>query len=641
MIHRIVRKSPHLTYPFHLMHEIRYISGSFSLLCATLFASVCVPAWAKTGHVTKPTTAKVVSVKNQKVLAGKNNPVKNQKNQDADISRATARQNKRKDADKKTTTPVQLARMDKSGKPNPAKHHARLAKNDTRPAKSGSIARNEKFTDSVKQSAGKADKHENSEKGLSVRDLQKQIATLQTSGKKRLLTKAQKQQLTQLMAQLHHAENTAKHEKMVQARMQRPAVAKPGKQQEDTSGTRQQYLQALIREAQSKGSSQISEPVTITTTGIQQERADLQIVRHENSSDAPPVTAPAATSAIAPPSPMIKEEEPAVRSLASVTDRQSIAPKPAVAFATTTTTTESPSAVRRIETAPSPIVRVSIPQRDGLGQIRGLSEDRAGFGPELHSNVAFVMDQNTGQVLVNKNGHNISPIASITKLMTAVITMDANLPMDEMITITEEDVDRLKGSRSRLAVGTTLSRQELLHLALMSSENRAAHALGRSYPGGLSEAIRAMNMRALMLGMRETRYVEPTGLSSANRSSAHDLALLVKAAYRYPLIRNYTTYPGAEFPVQGQMMRFNNTNRLIHSPDWNIGLQKTGYISEAGRCVVMQSNISGRNVIIVLLDSAGTSRRVEDAEAIRYWVQQDTRPAPARDGSSIVARGMY
>ena len=225
--------------------------------------------------------------------------------------------------------------------------------------------------------------------------------------------------------------------------------------------------------------------------------------------------------------------------------------------------------------------------------------------------------------------------------MTAVITMDANLPMDEMITITEEDVDRLKGSRSRLAVGTTLSRQELLHLALMSSENRAAHALGRSYPGGLSEAIRAMNMRALMLGMRETRYVEPTGLSSANRSSAHDLALLVKAAYRYPLIRNYTTYPGAEFPVQGQMMRFNNTNRLIHSADWNIGLQKTGYISEAGRCVVMQSNISGRNVIIVLLDSAGTSRRVEDAEAIRYWVQQDTRPAPARDGSSIVARGMY
>ena len=186
MIHRIVRKSPHLTYPFHLMHEIRYISGSFSLLCATLFASVCVPAWAKTGHVTKPTTAKVVSVKNQKVLAGKNNPVKNQKNQDADISRPIARQNKGKAADKKTATPVQLARMDKNDKPNPAKHHTRLARSDTRPARSGLIARNEKFTDSVKQSAGKANKHDSSEKGLSVRDLQKQIATLQTSSKKRL-----------------------------------------------------------------------------------------------------------------------------------------------------------------------------------------------------------------------------------------------------------------------------------------------------------------------------------------------------------------------------------------------------------------------------------------------------------------------
>ena len=248
------------------------------------------------------------------------------------------------------------------------------------------------------------------------------------------------------------------------------------------------------------------------------------------------------------------------------------------------------------------------------------------------------MDQKTGQVLVNKNGHFVSPVASITKLMTAVITMDANLPMDEMITITDEDVDRLKGSRSRLAVGTTMSRQELLHLALMSSENRAAHALGRTYPGGLGEAIRAMNRRALMLGMRDTRYVEPTGLSSANQSSAHDLALLVKAAYRYPLIRNYTTYPGAEFAVQGQMMRFNNTNRLIHSPEWNIGLQKTGYISEAGRCVVMQSNIGGRNVIIVLLDSAGTNRRAQDAEAIRYWVQQGGSNRLDRDGSSIIAQ---
>lgn len=278
-----------------------------------------------------------------------------------------------------------------------------------------------------------------------------------------------------------------------------------------------------------------------------------------------------------------------------------------------------------------------MPQRNSLGQIQGLSQNRGNFGPDVHSSVAFAMDQKTGQILVNKNGHFVSPIASITKLMTAVITMDANLPMDEMITITDEDVDRLKGTRSRLAVGTRLSRQELLHLSLMSSENRAAHALGRTYPGGLREAIRAMNQRALMLGMRETRYVEPTGLSSSNQSSAHDLALLVKAAYRYPLIRNYTTYPGAEFAVQGQTMRFNNTNRLIHSPEWNIGLQKTGFISEAGRCVVMQSNINGRNVIIVLLDSSATNLRAQDAESIRYWVQQNGN-RPGRDGSSIIAQ---
>ncbi|MDO5654173.1 MAG: serine hydrolase [Brachymonas sp.] len=279
------------------------------------------------------------------------------------------------------------------------------------------------------------------------------------------------------------------------------------------------------------------------------------------------------------------------------------------------------------------MVRVSIPARNPFTG----GDSRLGVAPELHSSVAFVMDQNTGQVLLNKNGSFVSPIASITKLMTALITMDANLPMDEMITITEEDVDRVKRSSSRLAVGTTLSRQDMLQLALMSSENRAAHALGRTYPGGLEAAIRAMNNRALMLGMRETRYVEPTGLSSSNQSSARDLALLVRAAYRYPLVRNYTTYPGAEFPVAGRMQRYNNTNRLIHSADWDIGLQKTGYISEAGRCVVMQSNISGRNVIIVLLDSAGTNRRVEDAESIRYWVRSGGAPSQP-GGGRVVAQ---
>ena len=292
----------------------------------------------------------------------------------------------------------------------------------------------------------------------------------------------------------------------------------------------------------------------------------------------------------------------------------------------------------RVQPEQSHFVRVSVPQRDTLGSIGGLGNDSMMSPSGLHSSVAFVMDQQTGEVLLNKNGRMVSSIASITKLMTAVVIMDANLSMDERITITYDDVDRLKGSSSRLAVGTTLTRQELLHLTLMSSENRAAHALGRTYPGGMSEFVRTMNMRAMMLGMNDTRYVEPTGLNSANRSSARDLALLTKVAYSYPLIRNYTTYPGSEFAVNGRMTRFNNTNRLVHSVNWDIGLQKTGYISEAGRCVVMQSNINGRNVLIVLMDSSSSNKRVEDAEAIRNFVEAKSRGSRGF-GSTIASRG--
>ena len=292
----------------------------------------------------------------------------------------------------------------------------------------------------------------------------------------------------------------------------------------------------------------------------------------------------------------------------------------------------------RVQPEQSHFVRVSVPQRDTLGSIGGLGNDSMMSPSGLHSSVAFVMDQQTGEVLLNKNGRMVSSIASITKLMTAVVIMDANLSMDERITITYDDVDRLKGSSSRLAVGTTLTRQELLHLTLMSSENRAAHALGRTYPGGMSEFVRTMNMRAMMLGMNDTRYVEPTGLNSANRSSARDLALLTKVAYSYPLIRNYTTYPGSEFAVNGRMTRFNNTNRLVHSVNWDIGLQKTGYISEAGRCVVMQSNINGRNVLIVLMDSSSSNKRVEDAEAIRNYVEAKSRGSRGF-GSTVASRG--
>lgn len=344
----------------------------------------------------------------------------------------------------------------------------------------------------------------------------------------------------------------------------------------------------------------------------------------------PNPSSPVAASLIAPEAPVRTAAAPAPVARSYVA--QSNSPVANSLIATPATPVRMAAApVQRPE-----IVRVSVPANDSLGQIRGMST--AGSPLALNSAVAFVMDQNSGDVLLNKNGGQVSPIASITKLMTAVVTMDASLPMDERITITYDDVDRLKGSSSRLSVGSTFTRQELLHLALMSSENRAAHALGRTYPGGMPAFVRAMNMRATMLGMRDTNYVEPTGLNSGNQSSARDLALLARAAYRYPLIRSYTTHPGAEFDVAGQTRRFNNTNRLVHSSDWNIGLQKTGYISEAGRCVVMQSNIDGRNVIIVLLDSNNSSLRVRDAESIRYWVQNNLGRGGNRSYGGVVAR---
>lgn len=252
---------------------------------------------------------------------------------------------------------------------------------------------------------------------------------------------------------------------------------------------------------------------------------------------------------------------------------------------------------------------------------------------ELSASVAYVLDQDTHEVLLSRNESAVLPIASITKLMTGLLIADANLPMDEFITITDDDVDTVKGSSSRLPVGTTLTRGELLHLALMSSENRAAHALGRTYPGGLRSFVSLMNARALMLGMHNTRYVEPTGLSSANRSSARDLAMLVAEAARYPLLRTLTTWPDHEVAVGGRVLQYGNTNRLVHSPDWNIALQKTGYISEAGRCVVMLTRMAGRQLVMVLLDAPNTRSRLVDAERVRQWVEEE-RPA-----STVAGRG--
>jgi D-alanyl-D-alanine endopeptidase (penicillin-binding protein 7) len=240
---------------------------------------------------------------------------------------------------------------------------------------------------------------------------------------------------------------------------------------------------------------------------------------------------------------------------------------------------------------------------------------------DLKSSVAYVIDQDTHEVLLSKNDQAVLPIASITKLMTGLIISEAKLPMDESITITQDDVDTEKGSSSRLRVGATLTRGELLHLALMASENRAAHALGRTYPGGLSTFVGLMNSKAAQLGMRDTRYVEPTGLSSQNQSSAKDLATLVGNAYHDSTVRELSTSPSHKVEVGNRTLQYNTTNRLVKNPNWEIGLQKTGYISEAGQCLVMQAKVSGRKLIMVFLDSAGKLSRIADAERVRKWVE--------------------
>ncbi len=270
----------------------------------------------------------------------------------------------------------------------------------------------------------------------------------------------------------------------------------------------------------------------------------------------------------------------------------------------------------------TPVVRVAAPARLSMGEQMGLRS--IGDRLDLNSSVALVIDQETNEVLFSKNDAAVLPIASLTKLMTGLVIADANLDMNELITITQDDVDTYKGSSSRLAVGSTLSRGEMMHLALMSSENRAANALGRTYPGGLSEFVRLMNNKAMQLGMADTRYVEPTGLSSLNQSSARDLATLVSVAYERPILRSLSTSPGHEVDLGRRTLHYNNSNRLIKNPDWDIGLQKTGYISEAGRCLVMQAKVAGRQLIMVFLDSTGKLSRLQDAERVRRWVEVQT-----------------
>ena len=262
---------------------------------------------------------------------------------------------------------------------------------------------------------------------------------------------------------------------------------------------------------------------------------------------------------------------------------------------------------------------LATPAARSAGDVAGLNLTRDPLA--LASNVALVLDQSSSEVLFEKNANVALPIASITKLMTGLVVVQAQQDMDEMLTVTDEDVDHEKHTSSRLRVGARMTRGDLLHIALMSSENRAASALGRNYPGGISAFVAAMNAKARQLGMNDTHYVDSSGLSSRNVASARDLAKLAIVAHQEPLLREYSTDPKYEVDAGGRIMHYSNTNHLVASPDWEIGLQKTGFINEAGRCLVMQAMIQGRAVIMVFLDSKGKQSRTADAGRMRRWLE--------------------
>jgi serine-type D-Ala-D-Ala endopeptidase (penicillin-binding protein 7) len=241
--------------------------------------------------------------------------------------------------------------------------------------------------------------------------------------------------------------------------------------------------------------------------------------------------------------------------------------------------------------------------------------------PKLKSTSVLIIDQNDSSVLYSRHSDVAMPIASITKLMTALVVLDAKQPLDESIQVTDADRDLSKGAFSRLAVGTTLTRGDLMHLALMASENRAAHALGNNYPGGMPAIVAAMNAKASALGMSNAHFVDSTGLSSQNVASPEDLSKLVIAASRNSTIREYSTDKSYAVKVRRRLVEFHNTDNLVANPTWNIVVQKTGYIAEAGKCLVMAAIIEGRSVVIVLLDSFGKYTRVADAKRIKSWME--------------------
>ncbi len=255
---------------------------------------------------------------------------------------------------------------------------------------------------------------------------------------------------------------------------------------------------------------------------------------------------------------------------------------------------------------------------------------RAGDGPKLRSSVALVLDAESGETLFEKNSETVLPIASITKLMTAVVVLERGLDLEERVVINREDFAATRNSRvrARLRAGSVLTRDELLLLALMSSDNLAAAALARTFPGGTEAFVGAMNAEAGRLELRDTRFSDPTGLSPDNVSSAHDLAKLVMAAHGYPLIREYSTRPSAHVRARGGKVGYSNTNSLVRSGSWDIELSKTGYIAAAGRCLVMQMRVASRDLVVILLDSFGKHSRIGDARRIRKWLESSAATEP-------------
>jgi serine-type D-Ala-D-Ala endopeptidase (penicillin-binding protein 7) len=337
-----------------------------------------------------------------------------------------------------------------------------------------------------------------------------------------------------------------------------------------------------------------------------------------------PRAGPAAKKAAAPP--RATAARPATARSASASSKASVRSASA---------SSKPGAQRQVSAAParggrivktSYAPRVVQPQRLSIGQAIGLHQVDDPL--DLRSSVAMVIDQQTGETLYQKNADAVLPIASITKVMTAMVVLDAGLPMDEMLDVTEADRDTERHSGSRLPFGTRLSRAEMMQLSLMSSENRAANALGRHYPGGLPAFVKAMNAKAAAIGMSDSRFDDPTGLSSGNVSNARDLARMVRSAHAYPLIRLYSTATELSVDTGYRQVTYRSTNRLIDDPNWDIGMQKTGYISEAGKCLVLQARIDSRPVIIVLLDATATQWRFSDAQRLRRWVEENPRVAP-------------